>query len=310
MRILFAGTPDFAVPALKALLASKHGLCAVYTQPDRPAGRGRKLMAGPVKQLALQAGLPVFQPETLKNPEVQEELRSLRPELMIVVAYGLLLPRAVIDIPPRGCVNIHASLLPRWRGAAPIQRSMLAGDRETGVTIMFIEPRLDAGPMLLKKRCPIARGETAGELRDRLSELGAEALMETLPELESGDLQPEYQDEGAATYAAKIGKEEAILDWARPAIELERQVLAFNSWPIAETLYRGQTLRVWRAEALDQTTAAEPGRVLDRKDALDVATGQGILRLLEIQLPGARRITARDFLNAHPGQDIRLGPRS
>lgn len=310
MRIVFAGTPEFAVPPLKALLASDHEICAVYTQPDRPSGRGRKLMASPVKQVALQAGLPVFQPETLKTAEAQETLRALQAELMIVVAYGLLLPKAVIDIPPRGVINIHASLLPRWRGAAPIQRAVLAGDAETGVTLMFIEPRLDAGPMLLKKSCPVARGETAGEVQDRLAVLGAEALMETLPELESGRIQAEIQDESLVTHAAKIDKAEASIDWSRPALELERQVLAFNPWPVAETSYQGQNLRIWRAEALDQDSALEPGCVLNGKDTLDVATGRGVLRLLELQLPGGKRITARDFRNAHAEPGIRLGSGS
>ena len=310
MRIVFAGTPEFAIPPLKALLASGHEICAVYTQPDRPAGRGRKFMASPVKQLAQQADITVFQPESLKTAEAQAELRALQPELMIVVAYGLLLPKAVIDIPPRGIINIHASLLPRWRGAAPIQRAVLAGDTETGVTIMFIEPRLDAGPMLLKKSCPIRRWETSGEVHDRLAVLGAEALMATLPDLESGIIQPATQDESQVTYAAKIDKAEASIDWNRPAIELERQVQAFNPWPVAETCYQGRSLRVWRAEALDQTTTLEPGRVLDGKESLDVATGHGILRLLELQLPGGKRITARDFLNAHSEPGIRLGSLS
>jgi methionyl-tRNA formyltransferase len=267
-------------------------------------------MASPVKQLAQQADVPVFQPETLKTAEAQADLRALQPELMIVVAYGLLLPKAVIDIPPRGIINIHASLLPRWRGAAPIQRAVLAGDRETGVTIMFIEPRLDAGPMLLKRSCPIRRGESSGEVHDRLAVLGAEALMATLPDLETGSIQPATQDESQVTYAAKIDKAEANIDWNRPAIELERQVQAFNPWPVAETRFQGQILRVWRAEALEQVTPLEPGRVLDGKEALDVATGHGILRLLELQLPGGKRITARDFLNAHSEPGIRLGSLS
>lgn len=307
MKIIFAGTPEFAVPPLEALLASQHQVCAVYTQPDRPAGRGRKLTPSPVKQVAERHGIPVFQPLGLKDPAEQEQLQTLQADLMVVVAYGLILPKAVLEIPRLGCINIHASLLPRWRGAAPIQRAVLAGDEEAGITIMFIEPRLDAGPMLLKKACPIGPLETAGELHDRLSRLGADALMETLPALESGTIQPEIQDEFLVTYAAKLDKEEALLDWSKPAIDLERQVRAFNPWPVAETEYRGQKLRIWLAEALDEATTAVPGTVLARDKTLDVATGRGVLRLLEVQLPGAKRITAQDFLNAHPVQSEHLG---
>ncbi len=310
MRIVFAGTPEFAVPPLRALLRSGHDIVAVYTQPDRPAGRGRKLTPGAVKTLALDAGIPVCQPDTLRDPAAQEALRSLQPDLMVVVAYGLILPRAVIDIPPLGCVNIHASLLPRWRGAAPIQRAILAGDTETGVTIMFIEPRLDAGPMLHKKSVRILDGETAGQLHDRLAVLGAEALIDTLPALGAQTTQPESQAERFVTYADKVAKEEAMLDWRRPAIELERQVRAFNPWPVAETTYGAKSLRVWRAEALNEPTPDSPGAVLNRGGALEVATGQGLLRLQEVQLPGARRIAGRDFLNAHPEPSIRLGRAS
>jgi methionyl-tRNA formyltransferase len=309
MRIVFAGTPDFAVPPLELLLQGPHELCAVYTQPDRPAGRGRTLTPGPVKQLAERHGIPVFQPISLKDPAEQAQLRSLAPDLMVVVAYGLLLPKAVIDAPRLGCVNIHASLLPRWRGAAPIQRAVQAGDEFTGITLMFIEPRLDAGPMLHKKSCRIGQRETAGELHDRLARLGAEALAEVLPALEAGTVQPEIQDEALATYAAKLDKGEAPLDWSRPAIELERQVWAFNPWPVATTVYRGDTLRVWRAEALDEPAGAEPGTVRARDRTLDVATGQGVLRLLELQLPGGKRISAQDFLNAFPVRSERLGSR-
>lgn len=307
MRIVFAGTPEFAVPPLKALLKSKHEICGVYTQPDRPAGRGRKLTPSPVKSVALEAGLPVFQPESFKSDESRDQLRELRPDLMVVVAYGLILPKAVIDIPPLGCINIHASLLPRWRGAAPIQRAILEGDEETGVTIMFIEPRLDAGPMLLKKRCPILRGASSGELHDQLAVLGAEALLETLPALENGTSHSQTQDETLVTHAPKLNKEEALLDWTQPATALERKVAAFNPWPVAETRLPGQPLRIWRAEALEGDTVLAPGSVVIGKDTLDVATGQGLLRLLELQLPGAKRIVARDFINAQTAPLLRLG---
>ncbi|MGZ8215919.1 methionyl-tRNA formyltransferase [Methylomagnum sp.] len=307
MKIVFAGTPEFAVPPLEALLAGPHHVCGVYTQPDRPAGRGRKLTPSPVKQLAERHGIPVFQPVGLKDPAEQAQLRALEPDLMVVVAYGLILPKAVLEIPRLGCVNIHASLLPRWRGAAPIQRAVLAGDATTGVTLMFVEPRLDAGPMLLKETCPIGPLETAGELHDRLSRLGATALAEILPAIEADTAQPEIQDESLVTYAAKLDKDEAPLDWSKPAIDLERQVRAFNPWPVAETEYRGQKLRVWLAQALDDATTAEPGTVLARDKTLDVATGRGVLRLLEVQLPGAKRVAAQDFLNAHPVQSERLG---
>ena len=310
MRIVFAGTPEFAVPPLEMLLRGPHELRAVYTQPDRPAGRGRKLKPGPVKQLAETHGIPVFQPLSLKDSTEQERLRFLEPDLLVVVAYGLILPKAVLDIPRLGCVNIHASLLPRWRGAAPIQRAILAGDEATGITIMYIEPRLDAGPMLHKTACRIGPLETAGELHDRLSRLGAEALAETLPGLEAGTARPEIQDETLVTYAAKLEKSEALLDWSLPAVELERRVRAFNPWPVAETPWRDTLLRVWLAEALDETARAEPGTVLSRDRTLDVATGNGVLRLLEVQLPGGKRVSARDFLNAHPVKSERLGCRA
>ncbi|MFM8442161.1 MAG: methionyl-tRNA formyltransferase [Methylococcus sp.] len=309
MRIVFAGTPEFAVPPLSALLNSPYEICGVYTQPDRPAGRGRKLTPSPVKVLAQKAGLPVFQPETLKDEAAHAQLRNLKPDLMVVVAYGLLLPQAVIDIPPLGCINIHASLLPRWRGAAPIQRSILAGDSESGVTIMYIEPRLDAGPMLLKKSCPIGPDDTAGDLHDRLSRIGAEALLETLPSIAAGTAEPEIQDESLVTHAAKINKDDAQLDWSRPAAELQCQVRAFNPWPVAETVYRDQILRVWRATVVPESRSEPPGTLLIDGENLDVVTGHDCLRLLEIQLPGGKRISARDFINGHPETGLMLGAR-
>ncbi|HYE37431.1 methionyl-tRNA formyltransferase [Methylocaldum sp.] len=299
MKIVFAGTPEFAVPTLRMLLNGSHEVCAVYTQPDRPAGRGQKLTASPVKQLAQCHGIPIFQPTTLKDPEEQERLRSHKADLMVVVAYGLILPKIVLEIPRLGCVNVHASLLPRWRGAAPIQRAVLAGDEVTGITVMAVESRLDAGPMLHKKSCKIAPLETAGELHDRLARLGAEALAEALPGIEAETVRPEVQDETQVTYAAKLEKYEARLDWTMAAIDLERRVRAFNPWPVAETLYRGEILRVWLAESLNEPVTAEPGTVLDREKTLDIATGSGVLRLLEVQLPGGKRMPAQAFLNAH-----------
>jgi methionyl-tRNA formyltransferase len=309
MRIVFAGTPEFAVPPLRALLGSPHEICGVYTQPDRPAGRGRKLTPSPVKLLAQESGLPVFQPESLKDEAAQAELHNLKPDLMVVVAYGLLLPRPVIDTPPLGCINIHASLLPRWRGAAPIQRSILAGDSETGVTIMYIEPRLDAGPMLLKKSCRIGPDDTAGDLHDRLARIGAEVLLETLPPIAAGTAQPEMQDESLVTHAAKINKDDAQLDWSQPAAELKRRVRAFNPWPVAETVYRDQILRVWRATVVPASRSEPPGTLLIDGENLDVVTGHGCLRLQEIQLPGGKRIPARDFINGHPETGLMLGAR-
>jgi methionyl-tRNA formyltransferase len=307
MSLVFAGTPEFAVPPLQRLLDSGYPVRAVYTQPDRPAGRGRVPTPSPVKQLALAHGIAVEQPSSFREPETLQRLRKLQPDLLIVVAYGLLLPQAVLDIPRLGCVNIHASLLPRWRGAAPIQRAILAGDATTGVSLMRIEPKLDAGPVLREAACPILPGETAGELHDRLSLLGAELLLECLPDLLENRLPALIQDETRVTYAEKLSKAEAPIDWNRPAAQIERQVRAFNPWPVAETLFRGETLRLWRAEALPDAADAPPGTVRVRDKHAEVATGGGWLRLLEMQLPGGRRIAAGDFLNAHPLAGVRLG---
>ncbi|MDF9392464.1 MULTISPECIES: methionyl-tRNA formyltransferase [Methylococcus] len=307
MRIVFAGTPEFAVPALRALIASGNPPCAVYTQPDRPAGRGRRIASSPVKQLASDHGLPVFQPESLKGPEELERLRELAPDLMVVVAYGLILPPPVLTVPRLGCVNIHASLLPRWRGAAPIQRAILAGDRETGVTLMRIEPRLDAGPMLGKRSCLIGDDDSAATLHDRLAGLGAELLAELLPALAEGCLAGEAQDESRVTYAEKIEKSEARIDWQQDATTLSRRVRAFNPWPVAETTLDGTVLRIWSARALDTPQDTAPGTVLAAAKNLDVACGRGTLRILEIQTPGKRRMSAADFLNAHALAGKRLG---
>jgi methionyl-tRNA formyltransferase len=301
LRIVFAGTPDFAVPALAALHDAGHQLVAVYTQPDRPAGRGRELAAGPVKRHALQLGLPIEQPPTLKTAEAQDRMRSLAPDVMVVVAYGLILPQAILDIPKLGCLNIHASLLPRWRGAAPIQRAVLAGDAVTGISIMLMDAGLDTGPELLRKEVAIGPRETAGELHDRLAPLGAAAIVEAIAGWASGRLQPQPQPATGTTYAAKIRKEEARLDWTQPAVVLDRQVRAFNPWPVAETRLDGEQVRVWLAEPADvqDTANRQPGEVLEAPEGrLFVATGDGVLELLALQFPGRKVLKARDVLNS------------
>ncbi len=307
LRILFAGTPDFAVPPLQALLESNHELIGVYTQPDRPAGRGRKLQPGPVKVQAREAGIPVYQPASLKDDAEVQQLRDLRPDLMVVVAYGLLLPESVLEIPRLGCVNIHASILPRWRGAAPIQRAIQAGDGETGVSIMRMDKGLDTGPVYLVRTLPIASDETGGSLHDRLARLGAQALMEALPGIADGSLEPVEQDHAAATYAAKLEKKEAQIDWKMPAIDIERQVRAFNPWPVAFTPYENANLRIWNAHAIEGVTA-EPGTVMSAaREGVDVSTGKGLLRVTRLQMPGKRAMDAGDFINAHAIQGTLLG---
>ena len=299
MRIVFAGTPDFAVPCLRAA-AQQHEVVAVYTQPDRPAGRGRGLTPSPVKLEAIARGLPVLQPESLRKPESQQALRDLAPDLLVVVAYGLILPQAVLDIPAFGCWNVHASLLPRWRGAAPIQRAIEAGDAETGVCLMRMEAGLDTGPVLMSRAIPIGLDETGGQLHDRLSELGAQVLADGLGLLRAG-LVPVAQaqpDEGA-TYARKLDKAEARLDWCRPAAELARKVRAFEPWPVAEAQVAGERLRSHGAVALDAGHAAAPGTLLAAgREGLDIACGEGVLRLRVIQRDGGKAITAADYLNA------------
>jgi methionyl-tRNA formyltransferase len=300
MRIIFAGTPDFAAASLKALLDSDHDICAVYTQPDRPAGRGRRLTPSPVKQLALDHQIPVEQPLNFKQDNSLEQLASYQADLMIVVAYGLLLPQAVLDTPRLGCINVHASLLPRWRGAAPIQRAILAGDNETGVGIMQMEAGLDTGPVLLEARCPIAASENAQSLHDKLAALGATTLLESLKDIEHLLQQARPQDDSQMTYAAKLQKQEAVIDWQQPAAQLLRQVNAFNPWPVAQTQWRGDTLRIWQAEVSAEPTQATPGNVIAvNKQGIDVACGDGSLRITQLQVPGKRAMQVQDFLNAN-----------
>ena len=299
MRIVFAGTPEFAVPSLRAA-ARHHEVVAVYTQPDRPAGRGRGLVASPVKLEAIARGIPVLQPETLRGIESQQALRTLAPDLMVVVAYGLILPRAVLSIPTHGCWNVHASLLPRWRGAAPIQRAIQAGDAETGVGLMQMEAGLDTGPVLLEQRTPIGPEETGGQLHDRLAELGAQVLADGLGLLRAGiHPVPRAQPEEGVTYAHKLDKAEARLDWHRPAEELARTVRAFNPWPVAEALVAGERLRIHGAVAVEAGHGATPGTLLAAgREGIDVACGSGVLRLRVVQREGGRAITAADWLNA------------
>jgi len=294
MRIVFAGTPDFAVPALEAV-AAVHEVALVLTRPDRPAGRGLGAAASAVKQAAARRGLPVLQPATLKTSDVQAELRKVAPDALVVAAYGLLLPQAVLDVPRLGAINIHASLLPRWRGAAPIQRALLAGDRETGISIMRMAAGLDTGPVLLREAVAIGPDDTAGTLHDRLAALGARLIVAALDALSRGALAATPQPADGATYAAKLAKREARLDWTRPAAELERQVRAFNPSPGASARVRGTEVKIWRAALAGG--AGDPGAVIALVPAgIVVACGRGALRLDELQRAGGKRLPARDFL--------------
>jgi methionyl-tRNA formyltransferase len=301
LRIVFAGTPEFAVPSLRAA-AERNEVVAVYTQPDRPAGRGRDLRPSPVKLEAVRRGLPVLQPDTLRSALSRDALRALQPDLLVVVAYGLILPQAILDIPRYGGWNVHASLLPRWRGAAPIQRAIEAGDRETGVCLMQMEKGLDTGPVLLVQRIAIGETETGGQLHDRLAALGAQTLSDGLGLLRAG-LKPVATPQAAVgvTYAHKLDKGEARLDWSRPAGELARKVRAFNPWPMAETTLGDARVRVHAAVAIPRTGDAAPGTVLAAsRDGIDIACAEGALRIGVLQRDGGKAVTAADFLNAHP----------
>ena len=297
MRIVFMGTPDFAVPSLQALIDAGHDVCAVYTQPDKPQGRKQILTAPPVKTLALEHDIPVFQPNTLKNEDEQARLRELAPEVIIVVAYGKLLPKAVLDIPPHGCINVHGSLLPRWRGAAPIQWAVIAGDEMAGVTTMQMAEGLDTGDMLLTYEAKVGEKETAGELFDRLAQSGAELLTQTLVKLD--EITPRPQDDAQSCYAHMLDKQMAVIDWSKSAHEIDCLIRGLNPWPIALTTLSGERLKVFAAEKANGN--GEPGTVLEAnpKKGLTVACGEGALKLTEIQLVGGKRMKATDFLRGH-----------
>ncbi|TLY48622.1 MAG: methionyl-tRNA formyltransferase [Gammaproteobacteria bacterium] len=298
MKLIFAGTPEFALPSLQALLSSNHKICAVYTQPDRPAGRGRRLSISPVKRLALENKIPVDQPISLRDAKEQKKLASFHADLMVVVAYGIILPLAILTIPRFGCINVHASLLPRWRGAAPIQRAILAGDPETGVTIMQMDEGLDTGEMLKKFSCAIEPNDTTQTLQHRLADLGAKALIESLTAIESGTYQSEPQNEKDSIYAKKINKSEAEIDWEKPATYLDRLVRAFHPKPIARVVLGKSILRICKAEVLDEITSEKPGLILKAdREGIDVATGKGVLRLLEVQWPGGRCLPISSFIH-------------
>ena len=298
MNIVYAGTPDFAVPALQSLIDSEHKVVAVYTQPDRPAGRGRKVQFGPVKQVAVDAGVAVEQPLSLKDEEAQQTLASYKPDVMIVAAYGLLLPQIVLDMPRYGCLNIHGSLLPRWRGAAPIHRAIQTGDSETGVTIMQMALGLDTGDMLLKRICPISAEDTSQTIHDRLASDGAEALLEVLSLIEKNELNPETQDDSQSNYAEKLNKAEAEIDWNQSAKEIDLKIRAFNPWPVAFTLFKSKPLRIYMSKVVDQKSNSAPGSVIaESPDGILIATGEGVLSFSRLQLPGKKAMNVKDFLN-------------
>jgi methionyl-tRNA formyltransferase len=301
LNIVFAGTPDFAAGHLQALIDSRHNVVGVYSQPDRPAGRGKKLQPSPVKQLALEHDIPVYQPLNFKQEGSIEELEALNADIMIVVAYGLLLPLAVLEAPKMGCLNVHASILPRWRGAAPIQRAIQAGDAETGITIMQMDVGLDTGDMLSKTVIDINADETGGSLHDRLLAKGPTALLQTLTLLQAGEAIAEKQDDTLANYAHKLSKEEALINWSLPAHDIALSIRAFNPFPCAYTLLGDQRIKVWQAITLEETTTLLPGTIARvSSEGLDVATGAGLIRLLNIQLIGKKAMTIRDFLNGQP----------
>ena len=310
LRVAFAGTPDFALPAFHALVGSRHVVVGVLTQPDRPKGRGRQLASSPVKLAAQRSGVPLSQPATLKTEADRADLAAWQADVLVVVAYGLILPRAALELPRLGCVNIHASLLPRWRGAAPIQRAILAGDAQTGVSIMRMDVGLDTGPVFLERTVAIAPDETGGSLHDRLAAEGGSAVLHVLDQLSTNSVQLTPQREDGVTYASKIEKSEALIDWGRDAVDIERQVRAFNPWPIAETRLDGEQLRIYAARVIDanrESNVGESGRIVDSSDAIVVACGRGRLALTELQRPGRRPVAARDLINTLDLAGRRLG---
>ncbi|ATG15794.1 methionyl-tRNA formyltransferase [Providencia alcalifaciens] len=299
LRIIFAGTPDFAAKHLAALLETKHQVVGVLTRHDKPAGRGKKLTPSPVKILAEEHGIPVFQPTTLREPDNQQWIKNQNADLMIVVAYGLILPQAVLDIPRLGCLNVHGSLLPRWRGAAPIQRSIWAGDQETGVTIMQMDAGLDTGDMLYKATCPITSEDTSATLYDKLAITGPKALIHTVDLLSSGQCSPEKQDDSLANYAEKLSKDEARIDWQQSAVQIERCIRAFNPWPMSYFIVQEQLIKVWQAEVIAQGHNQRPGMIISAdKKGISVATGNGILNITQLQPPGKKAMSAQDILNS------------
>lgn len=299
LNIIFAGTPEFAASALQACISSRHNVVAVFTQPDRPAGRGRKIQFGPVKQLAINAGIPVFQPKVLSEEEFAQ-IENLQADVMLVSAYGLLLPKEVLDAPKLGCINIHASLLPRWRGAAPIQRAIIAGDEETGISIMQMVEGLDAGPVLKKFICKISTADTGSSLHDRLANVAATEIVCVLEALQENKLTATVQDETQVSYAKKLSKQEANIDWQQSALEIERKIRAFTTWPIAYTYWKQQRIRIWKAQTSTVKSDLTPGSILRcDKQSIEVATGEGVLSLTELQLAGGKVIKALDFINAH-----------
>ncbi len=301
MSIVFAGTPEFAASTLRALAESKHDVCLVLTQPDRPKGRGRKLAASPVKSLAGELGVSVAQPVTLKDAAIREQLCKLDPDLMVVAAYGLLLPPEILIIPRLGCINVHASLLPRWRGAAPIVHAILAGDATTGVSVMRMEEGLDTGPVYRSAEIPVSEADTAQTLHDKLADLGARVLVDVVDELDKGKLEAIPQPETGASYAPRIKKTDAILDWTRPGAEIARKVRAFNPWPVAQTSLGDRQLRIWEADFTAGEVIASPGTVVKAgTDGVQVATVDGVLRLKRLQLPGRKPVPASEFINACP----------
>lgn len=301
LRIIFAGTPAFTLPSLTALLASEHDICAIYTKPDTPSGRGQKLHFSAVKKYLIEnnLGIPIYQPATLKNEKAQQELQALGADLMVVIAYGLILPPEVINIPRYGCINVHASLLPRWRGAAPIQRAILAGDKKTGVTIMQINAGLDTGDILLIKPCEIKETDTTETLHERLGILGAKALLELITNLQQKKIAPMPQDDSQATLAPKIKKEEALIDWNLTAAKINQKVRAFIPWPIAYTFLKGEILRLWETKVMEKHVNAKPGTVVGLTDhSINVATADKELQLTKVQLANGKILEVKDFLNA------------